>query len=193
MSLIDFVARYSPIAVMILIAAVSYYLLLGVYAKHCKPGSALAKVLKHLFLFILGGSIYYSIEILWRGHSHFSMFLVGGLCFVIMGLANEIFSWDLYFEYQLLIGWCAVLILEFVSGCIINLWLGWGVWDYSGMPFNLLGQICLTYAFLWIPIVILGILIDDWVRYKLLNEEKPRYRSLIVDSIKYLINKIKNK
>ena len=49
MSLIDFVARYSPIAVMILIAAVSYYLLLGIYAKHCKPGNALAKVLKHLY------------------------------------------------------------------------------------------------------------------------------------------------
>lgn len=191
--MLEFIQTYGQIVIMALIAIVSYYLLLGVYSKHCTKGSKLVKVLKHLFLFILGGSIYYSIEILWRGHSHFSMFIVGGLCFVIMGLANEIFTWDLYFEYQLFIGWCAVLILEFLSGCIVNLWLGWDVWDYSSMPFNILGQICLTYAFLWIPIVIIGILIDDWVRYKLLGEEKPRYRSLIVNSIKCLINKIKNK
>lgn len=188
--MLNFIQTYGQIVIMMLIAVSAYYLLLGVYAKHSKPGSKLAKVLKHLFLFVLGGSIYYSIEILWRGYSHFSMFIVGGLCFVIMGLANEIFSWDLYFEYQLFIGWCAVLILEFCAGCIVNLWLGWDVWDYSGMPFNLLGQICLTYAFLWIPIVILGILIDDWVRYRLLGEDKPRYRSLIVDSVKALCKKI---
>ncbi len=38
---------------------------------------------------------------------------------------------------------------EFAAGCILNLGLGLAVWDYSDMPFQLLGQICLPYSILW--------------------------------------------
>lgn len=189
MSIMYIIKTYSPILLMAAISVIAYYFLFGVYVRHCKHRTVLTGFLKHLFLFLLGGSIYYSIEILWRGYSHFSMFIVGGLCFIIMGLINEVFSWELYFEYQVCIGLVAVLLFEFIAGCVVNLWLGWNVWDYSQMPFNILGQICLTYAFLWIPIVILGILIDDYVRYKLLNEEKPRYKSLFIGFVKGLIKK----
>lgn len=133
------------------------------------------KLLKFLFLLVLGGSVYYGIEILYRGYSHWTMFLVGGICFIGMGLINEIFPWDMPIWKQVLIGDVFVLLMEFLSGCIVNLWLGWDVWDYSNMPFNLLGQVCLTFAFLWIPIVLFGILVDDYARWLLLGEEKPRY------------------
>ena len=96
------------------------------------------------FLFLIGGALYYIIEVLWRGYSHWSMFILGGICFVIMGLLNEFkFSWKDSLIKQSIISACLITVFEFITGCIVNLWLGWHVWDYSELPCNLLGQICL--------------------------------------------------
>ena len=46
-------------------------------------------------LFIIGGFIYAGIEIGMRGFTHWSMFIVGGLCFIIIGLLNEWYTWDI--------------------------------------------------------------------------------------------------
>lgn len=140
--------------------------------------------LKYLFLFILGGSSYVGIELLYRGYSHISMFVVGGCCFLFIGLINEILSWETPIELQILYGLIFTLFIEFVSGCILNLWLKLDIWDYSNLPFNLLGQISLLFAILWIPIILVGILLDDYARYYLFGEEKPRYRSWIYEKIK---------
>ena len=40
---------------------------------------------KQLFLFVLGGSLYYMIEILYRGYSHWTMFMAGGIIFLFAG------------------------------------------------------------------------------------------------------------
>ena len=141
-------------------------------------------MLKYLFLFVLGGSAYVGIEILYRGYSHISMFIVGGACFIFIGLINEVLDWETPVELQILYGLLFTLALEFISGCILNLWLGLGIWDYSNLPFNILGQICLPFAILWIPVIFVGIVLDDFVRYKIFKEEKPRYRSWIVEKIK---------
>lgn len=138
----------------------------------------MSRLLKPLILTIIGGFTYYLVEVLWRGHSHWTMFLVGGLCGYIIGLINEVFSWELAIWKQVLIGASAVTAIEFISGCIINLWLGWNVWDYSSLPFNLLGQVCLYFFFLWMPLVLLWIFADDYLRYWLFKEEKPRYSVL---------------
>lgn len=137
-------------------------------------------LLKYLCLLIIGGSIYYDIEILYRGYSHISMFLLGGICFVLIGLINEIMPWDVYIEIQTLIGAACVTVLEFITGCIVNLWLGLHVWDYSNLPFNILGQICLPFALIWIPLVFIAIILDDYIRYLYFHEEHPRYKSLIL-------------
>jgi len=92
----------------------------------------------------------------------------------------------MYIEWQVLIGVGIILTLEFISGCIVNLWLNLNVWDYSNMPLNLLGQICLPFALLWIPLAFLAILLDDHLRYNWFGEEKPRYRSIILEKIKSL-------
>lgn len=131
--------------------------------------------IEYLFLLILGGSIYYGIEILYRGYSHLSMILVGGLCFIEIGLINEVLSWNMKFWKQVLIGDILVLITEFTSGVILNICLGLNVWDYSNLPFNLLGQICLPFAIMWLPIVAVAIVLDDWVKYILGKGDKPRY------------------
>lgn len=138
----------------------------------------MSRVLKPLILTVIGGFTYYLIEVMWRGYSHWTMFIVGGLCGYVVGLINEIFSWEIALWKQVLIGASAVTAIEFVSGCIINLWLGWNVWDYSNLPFNLLGQVCLYFFFLWMPLVLLWIFVDDYLRYWLFKEEKPRYSIL---------------
>ena len=117
-------------------------------------------------LFLIGGRLYTLIELLWRGHTPWSMFLLGGACFVIMGLLNEhIFSWSLSLMMQAIVSAVIITVLEFLTGCIVNILLGWDVWDYSRLPYNLYGQICLYYFLLWIPLSVAGIILDDWLRY----------------------------
>ena len=96
---------------------------------------------KLVLLFVFGGLMYMGVEILFRGYTHFSMFLVGGLCFVLVGGINEKLPWDMAFVSQMMIASLFVTAVEFIAGVILNIMLGLGVWDYSSLPYNLLGQI----------------------------------------------------
>lgn len=133
---------------------------------------------KYLTLAAAGGMLYVLLEVLWRGQSHWTMFVLGGICFVVLGLINEVFPWDMPLNQQMIIGACIVTVLEFVTGCVVNLWLGWQVWDYSGLPGNVLGQICPQYFALWLPVSLAGIILDDWLRYWWWREERPHYKLL---------------
>lgn len=99
-------------------------------------------------VFLIGGAVYSMLEILWRGYTHWSMTLTGGLCFLAL-YALHAYARPLSFFVRCLLGALAVTALEFSAGCVVNLWLGWHVWDYSGAPLNLLGQICPAYTLLW--------------------------------------------
>ncbi|MCQ4833116.1 MULTISPECIES: hypothetical protein [Hungatella] len=131
---------------------------------------------KYLVLMATGGLLYVALELIWRGRSHWTMFLLGGICFVALGLINEVLPWDMPMWKQILIGVAIVTALEFITGCIVNLWLGWNIWDYSGLSGNILGQICLQYCLLWLPVSLAGIVLDDWLRYWWWGEERPRYK-----------------
>lgn len=140
----------------------------------------LKKLLKHSVLFLIGGTVYIIIEILWRkamgSHpTHWTMFILGGLCFLLVGAINECFPWETPMWKQCIIGTSIILLLEFVFGCILNLWLGLNIWDYSNTPLNLLGQISLPFAVAWYFLTALAIILDDWLRYWLFGEEKPHY------------------
>ena len=131
--------------------------------------------LKYAFLFWFGGATYVALEVLWRGYSHWTMLLLAGILFIIVGLLNEIWSWNLKFRYQVLISTAIATILELFTGLIVNVCLGWNVWDYSNVPFNFLGQICLPYTFLWVALSVVAIILDDVLRWKFFGEEKPHY------------------
>lgn len=103
---------------------------------------------KFIRLFCIGGGAYNLIEVLWRGHSHWSMFLVGGTCFHVIGAIGT----RLRRRSRLAIGSAcalAVTAVEYVSGFVLNRRLKLNVWDYSKMPANLNGQVCLLYSVLW--------------------------------------------
>lgn len=133
-------------------------------------------LLKYVFLGVIGGIIYYILENIWRGYSHWTMFILGGICFIALGLINEIFSWDTPLISQMVIGGVIITILEFITGYIVNLWLDWNIWDYSDLPYNLLGQISLFSSIGWIGLSLVGIVLDDYIRWKWFGEDKPRYR-----------------
>lgn len=104
--------------------------------------------LLHSAFGVIGGLAYMVIEILWRGHTHWSMGVLGGVCFVFIGLLDE------WFEHpplllQMMQGAVIVTMLELITGIIVNLHLGWDVWDYSDMPGNLMGQVCPQFAVAW--------------------------------------------
>lgn len=128
-----------------------------------------------LVLFLIGGLAYMGIEILWRQRTHWTMGIVGGLCFVLIGLINEVFTFCMPLWKQDLIATGIVTVVEFISGVIINIIFGLNVWDYSDVPLNLMGQICLPYVILWFLLANVAIVIDDVLRWKLFNEEKPHY------------------
>lgn len=137
---------------------------------------ALSWIVREFVLFLIGGAAYCGIEILFRGYTHWSMYILGGLCFVIIGLINEVLTWKIPLISQMFISSIVITVLEFITGCIVNLWLGIGVWDYSDQPYNLLGQICLLFTNLWFLLSLVGIFLDDIIRWKLFGEGKPRYR-----------------
>ena len=106
---------------------------------------------QELILGLTGGLGYYCIELAWRGWSHPSMVAVGGLCFWGMGRLPDRPLWQ-----QALLGAGLITGVEFLSGCVLNLWLRWAVWDYSRLPGNLQGQICLPYSLMWCLLAIPG-------------------------------------
>lgn len=136
------------------------------------------KFLRATTLWLWGGFIYYVIEILWRGHSHPAMFAVGGFCFLVIGAINNYFPWTLGVLWQALIGAAVVTATELISGLILNVWWGLGIWDYTQMPFNFAGQICLPYIAAWVFVAAFAIWLDDELRYRLFGEQKQKYRIL---------------
>ena len=135
------------------------------------------KIWKNMVIFYFGGMLYLGLELLWRGWSHGSMFILGGLCFLLIGLLDKVFP-RMPVLAQMLAGTGIILAVELYGGMILNRWLGWAVWDYSRMPFNYLGQICLPFALLWFPVSGAAILAEDWLRKRLFGEPTPRYRWL---------------
>lgn len=98
------------------------------------------------FAFILGGGLYGLLEVAWRGFTHWTMLILGGACtaagYVISGV-------NITFFKKLCLCTAIITTLEFLTGIVVNIMLNWHVWDYSGQPFNILGQICPQFVFLW--------------------------------------------
>lgn len=103
---------------------------------------------KNSALFLFGGACYGIIEILWRGRTHWSMLITGGVCFLTL---FKVFGRikDFTVAKKCLIGSAVITGYEFVSGVFFNRILKLKVWDYSDRPLNIKGQICPLYSILW--------------------------------------------
>lgn len=134
--------------------------------------------IKDFILFALFGTIYVIIEILGRGHSHWTMWFVGGLCGYFAAVQNRRTEWQVPFWKQVLRVDLFVLACEFVFGFILNIVLNLHVWDYSDLPFNIMGQVCLRFAIIWLPLCAIAIVLDDYIEYWFFGGEKPHYKIL---------------
>lgn len=120
------------------------------------------RVCEHALFAVLGGLLYVLIELIWRGHSHWTMAVLGGVCFVAIGLLNEVWP-RMPMLLQMALGALIVTAAELVTGLIVNIWLGWQVWDYSGLPLNVMGQICLPFTAAWFALSGVAIVVEDWL------------------------------
>ena len=122
---------------------------------------------KGISMFLLGGSGYVIIELLYRGRSHFSMFFAGGLCFLLLGQLEKRAT-RLSSFFRALLGAGMITGVELAAGLLFN--RDFRVWDYRGLPGNLWGQICPRFFLLWIPLA--------WVAGKIytLAERQMRWR-----------------
>lgn len=132
---------------------------------------------KYLSIFLTGGLTYYFLEIFTRNYSHFSMILCGGCCMVVCGALNQIFK-KMSIVVQMLLSAVIITLFEFITGYIVNIRLGIGVWDYSYLPYNFMGQICLFYSILWMFLSLAIIFVDDGIRHFLYGEAIPKYRAI---------------
>ena len=106
------------------------------------------KVLDRALVFGTGASFYSLLETIWRGHTHWSMSLTGGLVLLTVYTAERRTHHTLWRRCLRSAG--IITAYEFVVGCLVNLRLGWQVWDYSSQPGNVLGQVCPLFCFLWL-------------------------------------------
>ena len=122
------------------------------------------KIWKKAVLFYLGGCVYMGLEVLWRGWSHGSMFLAGGICFLLIGHLGELKP-ALPVPGRMLLGAGIITIVELEAGLLFN--RGYQVWDYRDQPGNFLGQICPAFTLLWIPVALAAIVLYDFASQQL--------------------------
>ena len=102
----------------------------------------------YALIFLAGGLAYCVMELIYRGRSHPSMFIAGGLSLVflyIIAAKSRVPAWKKW-----IIGGAVITTIEFITGAVVNIALGLNVWDYSGMAMNFMGQISLSFSLLWV-------------------------------------------
>lgn len=117
-------------------------------------------VLEHLLFAVIGGVMYMLIEIAWRGYTHWSMGILGGVCFVAVGLLNEIQQRPPII-LQMAQGAVICTVMELLAGLVLNVWLGLDVWDYSGVPGNIMGQVCPQFTIAWAALSTVAVWVED--------------------------------
>lgn len=127
------------------------------------------KYIEKMIVFLTGGVIYSLIEILFRGYTHWTMTLTGGLCLLIMYIVFGDVRMNII--TKCLFGMTVITCLEFAVGCIVNVILGWDVWDYSTRPYNLGGQICAEFSAMWFLITIPVSMLCVFLRRQFISAE----------------------
>lgn len=116
---------------------------------------------EYIKLFFIGAVGYGLIEILWRGHTHWTMILTGGVCLMIMHWSN-LRHYDESLWIKCAYGSMYVTLVEFAVGWIVNIRLNMNVWDYSDRFMNIMGQVCLLYSVFWYFLTIPSVMLTNY-------------------------------
>ena len=132
------------------------------------------KIWKNCLLFYTGGATYLSLELLYRGRSHGSMFLAGGVCFLLIGHLNRVEP-KLPLPLRAVVGALVVTMVELGTGMTVN--RNYQVWDYRDQPGNFMGQICPVFSALWIPLSLVAAVLFQQMDTRLEQKTSPeRFR-----------------
>ena len=126
------------------------------------------ELLRFAIFFAVGGVGYAIIELIWRGRTHPTMIVAGGLCFVLFSIIAQLLDGKPLI-FKALLGAVCVTSVELIFGVVFNMALGMGVWDYSEAPYNFLGQICLLYSLYWVALGLVFIPLADKINRRLLR------------------------
>lgn len=142
----------------------------------------LSNFLLSMLMWTWGGTLYFFMEVVYKtltgnpDHISWTMIIVAFiLCIPLERFGDEL-PWEMPMILQTIICAVAITITELISGLILNVWLGLHVWDYSELPFNFMGQICLQFSLLWVVLSFLGIKAFDWIRYTIVGGIRPQYK-----------------
>lgn len=137
---------------------------------------------EYLCVFLVGGVLYSCIEIFWRGYTHWSMTMAGGICLLLIHLLNIALQKQHYL-LRCFLGCMVITSVEFAVGVVVNLILDLQVWDYSSIPGNFLGQICPAFTAVWfiisIPACALSNVSRKFFDWLLLREERSLERTCV--------------
>jgi len=135
-----------------------------------------------LLLWVWTGTFYFFIEVVWKtanGRPESISWTMLALA-IVLAIPLERFGaelpWEMSLPIQAVICGFAITVAEFVAGLILNVWLNMGIWDYSHMPGNILGQVCPQFLLAWIGLSVVGIVTLDWMRYAVEGGERPHYK-----------------
>ncbi len=117
-------------------------------------GMFMYKIREYILVLMLGAIMYGLIEIVWRGYTHWSMVITGGICFL---LVYRIAMLDSSLLLRSFAGAAVITAIEFAVGVTVNIVFKLDVWDYSDMPLNLFGQICPLYSLFWFLLCLIAI------------------------------------
>ena len=134
-----------------------------------------------MLLWTWGGTVYFLLEVAYKtatGHPErisWTMLVLAIILCIPVERAGYQLPWDCPLWLQAAVCAALVTLVEFCAGCVLNLWIGLDIWDYSDIPFNLLGQICLPFSLVWWVLCFLFIVVFDWIRYAIIGGDKPTY------------------
>ena len=143
--------------------------------------SNISKWVLSMLLWMWTGGVYFFMEVAWKTSQgrpesiSWTMFLLAIILAVPLERFGAELPWEMPLVGQACICTVAITAVEFVAGLILNVWLGMGVWDYSHMTGNVMGQICPAFTFLWFFLSAVGIIMLDWMRYAIEGGERPHY------------------
>jgi len=110
--------------------------------------------------FITGAAVYPALEVLFRGRTHPSMSLAGGLSMMLIHAVNRHMQVSLPVKALM----CAAGITAVEAGCGLAFNKRHQVWDYRSMPLNWRGQVCLPFTGLWYMLSLAGLTLDKAAR-----------------------------
>lgn len=134
-----------------------------------------------MLLWTWTGTVYFFIEVAWktfRGRPEtisWTMLLLAVILAIPLERCGAEMPWHSPIWAQGLVCGTAITAVELIAGLVLNVWLGLGIWDYSGLPFNFMGQICLQFWLIWCLVSMPAIIILDFLRYAVAGGERPHY------------------